>query len=155
MTINNLAIHHNNRLTGQNSIAAMCLDSLAKGGINEDGHYRISSKRTLEWFDLEGKPLNDAEFLELVGIGFRAAERLYYRYKKDCKKIIKNHGKSNKRVRTGIKYYDRKGQQAKQADLMKRESISHQKLVEFFKDNDYQTAYKLLDEYKAAKRANK
>ena len=155
MSLNNLAIHHANRLTGHNSIAAMCLDNLAKGGIDEEGHFRKSSKRTLNWVDLKGNELNDAEFLQLVGLTFSAAERLYYRYKKNCEKIIKCHGRANKRIRTGIKYYDRKGNQAKQADLMKRESISHQKLVEFFKGNDCQTAYKLLDEYKAAKRANK
>lgn len=155
MSLNNLAIHHSNRLTGRNSIAAMCLANLEKGGISEDGIYRNSSKRTLEWFDLKGKPLNDAEFTDLVGIGFKAAERLFYRYKGDCKKIIKNHGYANKRVPTGIKYFDRKGNRAKQVEIMKIESLSHQKLVEFFRDNDYIAAYKLMDQYKAAKRTNK
>lgn len=155
MSLNNLAIHHANRLSGQNSIAAMCLDNIEKGGLSEDCAWRNSSKRTLEWHDLKGNPLNDAEFLNLVGVGFRAAERLFYRYKGNCKKIIKNHGYANKRVPTGIKYFDRNGKRAKQVEIMKLESLSHQKLVEFFRDNSYVEAYKLIDQYKAAKRANK
>lgn len=155
MSLNNLAIHHANRLSGQNSIAAMCLDNIEKGGLSEDCVWRNSSKRTLEWFDLKGNPLNDAEFLDLVGIGFRAAERLYYRYKKDCKKIIKNHGYAKKRVKTGIKYYDRKGNRTRQVDIMKAESLSHQKLIEFFSDRTFTEAYELIDRYKLTKRANK
>lgn len=155
MSINNITRHHANRLSGQNSIAAMCLNNLEKGGLSEDCTWRTSSKRTLEWFDLKGNPLNDAEFTDLVGVGFKAAERLFYRYKGNCKKIIKNHGYANKRVRNGIKYFDRNGKPANQATIMKIEFISHQKLVEFFRDNEYTAAYKLIDQYKAAKRANK
>lgn len=155
MSINNLAIHHANRISGQNSIAAMCLSNLERGGIDEDGHYRNSSKRTLKWVDLNGKELNDAEFLALVGIGFRAAERLYYRYNKDCSKIIKNHGKANNRQMSGTKYYDRSGKQVRQVDVKEKEKLSHEKLGKFFSKNSYVEAYKLIDEYKAAKRANK
>ena len=155
MSLNNLAIHHANRISGQNSIAAMCLSNLERGGIDEDCNFRNSSKRTLKWVDLNGKPMNDAEFLDLVGVGFRAAERLFYRYKGNCTKIIKNHGRNKKRVMLGTKYYDRKGRRAKQVDIKKIEQLSHQKLVQFFTDNSYVEAYKLIDEYKAAKRANK
>ena len=155
MSLNNLAIHHASRLSGQNSIAAMCLDNLEKGGIDEDCNFRKSSKRSREWLSKEGKPMNDAEFLNLVGIGLKPAERLFLRYKGDCNKIINFHGRSKKRIMTGIKYYDRQGNPAKKFDVRERECISHEKLNEFFKDRDYIAAYKLIDQYKAAKRANK
>lgn len=151
MSLNNLNTYKKPSI----DMATMCLASIERGGIDEDCNFRNSSKRTLEWFDLNGKPLNDAQFLELVGIGFPAAERLYYRYKKDCKKIIKHHGYANKRVMTGTRYYDRKGNRVKQVDVKQAEQISHEKLVTFFNNNDYVTAYKLLDEYKAKKRNKK
>lgn len=161
MSINNLAKHHNNRLTGNNSIAAMCLRSLAHGGLDNECERVItnSDHRSREWFDLDGNKLTDDQFLNLIGENLKKAKKLFDNYGGNCTAIInrKNKGSIPSRaVRRGTQYYDRNGTHTAQAIIAKREKVAAKTLKRFFeKPLSHKEIYKLIDAYKETRRCRK
>ena len=84
MSINNIARHHANRISGQNSIAASCLARLDMNRELEvaPGYSIRKSKRTylsFEYRDIIGNPCKRKELAELYGMPEKFVSNAYKR----------------------------------------------------------------------------
>ena len=145
MSLNNLNTYQQPVI----SMAEMCLKRLEDGEPCCEITIRATDNRSRDWFNLEGKPLNDLEMCKLTGMSRNSLLGLFRRYKGDCEKIIKNHGYGLKNAggRSCSKYKTRDGKKISKENLAKLIKISRAKIGDAFAraEYDYIEAYKILD----------
>jgi len=84
MSINNIAIHHTNRISGQNSIAASCLNRLELGRELKvaPGYCIKKNSRTYHCFDysdIMGNPCKRVDLANLYGVAGKTISSAYER----------------------------------------------------------------------------
>jgi hypothetical protein len=84
MSINNIAIHHANRLSGQNSIGAMCLKRLeVKRDLEVGPGYCVKKKKRVyfnfTYRDILGNPCKRKDLAALYGVAVETVRTAYKR----------------------------------------------------------------------------